>query len=124
MKRLINLGLLLSFQFCYLEWPNNTSFIFQAEYEIFRSKEHWLQNFTHPIILVGLLSQILILISIIYNDFSPKWNLLGVIALSPIVLVFVLVGLLTLNEDIIISTVPYLIFCYLFFKAKIKSLNQ
>lgn len=117
-NQLINLGLLLTFQFCYLEWPNNASFIFQATYEIFTKTDQLVQNFTHPIILVGFISQILILLSVIFKKFSPKWNLIGVIALTPIVLLFFLVGILGFNLKIIISTIPYLIFCFLFFKFR------
>lgn len=59
MRQIINIGLILSFQLCYLEWPNNASFIFQAEYEIFTKTEQLIKNFMHPIILIGLLLKLL-----------------------------------------------------------------
>ncbi len=120
MKQLINLGLLLTFQFCYLEWPNNTSFVFQAQYEIFSKTHQFARNFLHPIILIGFFSQILILLSVIFKNFNSKWNLIGVIALTPIVLLFLLVGIVSFNIKIIISTIPYLIFLILYFKFRNK----
>lgn len=118
MKQLINIGLFLTFQFCYLEWPNNNSFIFQAEYEILTKTEHLIQNLMHPIILIAIISQILILLSATFKSFNPKWNFLGIIALTPIVLLFLLVGILSLNVMIILSTIPYLFFCFLYFKYR------
>ncbi|UGS19930.1 hypothetical protein [Flavobacterium cyclinae] len=118
MKRLINIGLLLTFQFCYLEWPNNSSFVFEATYKVFSNTNQLLQNLTHPIILLGLLSQLLLVMAVIFKKFSLKWNLVGVYALTPIVLLFLFVGLLSLNFKIILSTLPFLLFCFLFFKNK------
>lgn len=44
MKRIINLCLLLSFQFCYLEWPNKSMYVFQAEEDIFSKTESLKDN--------------------------------------------------------------------------------
>ena len=120
MKRLINIGLLLTFQFCYLEWPNNTSFVFQAQYEIFSKTDQFLQNFSHPIILIGFISQISILLAIIFKNFNSKLNFIGILALTTVVLLFLIVGIVSFNFKIIISTIPYLIFLILCFKLRIK----
>jgi hypothetical protein len=45
MRRLLNLLLLITFQFCYLEWPpNNSLFIYQGEFEIIKKTDNLLNN--------------------------------------------------------------------------------
>ena len=72
MNRLLNIGLLIAFQFCYLEWPNHSMFVYQVEYEIFAKAENLLTNITHPIILLGLINQILLLLGAFLSNFSKK----------------------------------------------------
>ena len=49
MRRLLNLLLLITFQFCYLEWPpNNSLFIYQGELEIIQKTDNLLNNLLHP----------------------------------------------------------------------------
>jgi hypothetical protein len=109
MKRLLNLGLLLTFLFCYLEWPpNNSMFIFQGEYEIFTKTKNWVSNFTHPLIVLGLIAQLIMIYAVITPKINTKLNHLGIIILTPIVLLFFVAGLLSLNLKIIGSTLPFL----------------
>jgi len=109
MKRFINLGLLIAFLFCYLEWPpNNSTFIFQGEYEIFTNTKNWVSNFTHPLILLGLIAQLILIYAFISPKVNTKLNHLGVIILTPIVLLFFVVGLLSFNFKIMGSTLPFL----------------
>ena len=115
MKRLINLALLIAFQFCYLEWPpNNAMFIFQGELEIFSKTENWISNFTHPIILTGFLTQLVLLLGAILPNFNRKLNTLTVLLLSALVLLFTFIGLLGLNYKIIFSTFPFLILAVIY----------
>lgn len=109
MKQFINLGLLITFLFCYLEWPpNNSAFIFQGEYEIFTNTKNLVSNFTHPLILLGLIAQLILIYAFINPKVSTKLNHLGVIILTPIVLLFFVVGLLSFNFKIMGSTLPFL----------------
>lgn len=115
MKRIINLCLLLSFQFCYLEWPNNSIYIYQAEIDIFSKTESLIDNLSHPIILLGLIPQIIILLSVFIGSFNKKINTIAVLLLSLLVLFFFLIGLLALNYKIAVSTIPFLIFVGIYF---------
>ncbi|HLO73348.1 MAG TPA: hypothetical protein VK164_05375 [Flavobacterium sp.] len=119
-NRLLNIGLLIAFQFCYLEWPNNSVFIFQAEYEIFTKTESLLSNLTHPIILLGLITQIILLLGAILNNFSKKINNIAVLLLSILVLFFFFVGILGWNYKIIASTTPFLIFAGIYLVSLFK----
>lgn len=125
MKRLINLGLLISFLFCYLEWPpNNAAFIFQGEYEVFSNTKNWVSNFTHPLILLGLLAQLILIYAVINPKINRKMNHLGVAVLTPIVLLFFVVGFLSLNTKVIVSTLPFLVLVFFYFKTALNKSNQ
>ena len=109
MKRLINLALLIAFQFCYLEWPpNNAMFIFEGEIEIFSKTESWISNFTHPIILIGFLTQMVLLLGAVIPKFNRKINTIAVLLLGILVLFFFIIGVMALNYKIALSTLPYL----------------
>ncbi len=123
MKRFINLGLLITFLFCYLEWPpNNSTFILQGEYEIFTNTKNWVSNFTHPLILLGLIAQLILIYAVINPKINAKLNHLGVLVLTPIVLLFFVVGLLSSNIKIMGSTLPFLalvVYYIILFRRKI-----
>ncbi len=116
MNRIINLGLLIAFQFCYLEWPpNNSMFLFQAEMEIFSKTASLFDNLTHPIILLGLITQIVLLTAVFYEKLNKKLNNIAVLLLSILVLFFFLIGILGWNYKIMASTIPFLILAGIYF---------
>jgi phosphatidylserine synthase len=109
MRRVLNLTLLLAFQFCYLEWPpKNSMFIFQGEIEIATKTESLINNITHPVILAGLIAQILLIFGVLYPKFNKKANTLGVFLIFLLVFLFFIVGIFSKNYKIICSTLPYL----------------
>lgn len=122
-NRIINLGLLLSFLICYLEWAGgNSGFLFQFEYSVFSTNAN--QNtFAHPLIFIPLLGQLLLLISVFYPN--KRLTLFGIILLSVLVLVILLVGVLSFNLKIILSTIPFITISILFIEnyRKQKSLK-
>lgn len=121
-RRIINLVLIISFQFCYLQWPpNNSMFIFQVEHEIISKSENLISNITHPLIITGIFAQMMLILGILFSNFNKKWNSLGVILLGTIVLLILLVGILSLKFKIISSTIPYSLVSIYYFK-KIKSI--
>lgn len=124
MKRLINLALLIAFQFCYLEWPpNNSMFIYEGEAKIFSMTDKWMDNFTHPVILLGLLAQILVLLGAMILNFNKRLNSLGVVLLGILVLLFFVVGLMSSNYKIVGSTLPYLVLEIYYFMTLRKKVN-
>lgn len=121
MKRWLNLGLLMAFQFCYLEWPNNSMYLFEATIEIFSKTENWISNFTHPIILTALLTQLVLLIGVISPQINRKLHFIAVLLLSILVSFFFVIGLLGSNFKIALSTVPFLILAALYFYSFFKN---
>lgn len=119
MKKLINLGLFLSFFLCYLEWGGGQSiFIAQAAYElVFVQGLSWNWNTAlHPVILSAILGLLALLYSAVVNKPIPWVNVLGVTLLSAVVLLFFLVGVLNLNVRMIGSNLPFLVLAGLFFR--------
>ncbi len=115
MNRLINLGLLLAFSICYMEWGLDKSmFVFQGEYEIFCKQEGFWQTITHPLILAGLIGQLLLLWCAIRKAPNKRLNWLGIIILSPVVLLILLAGMLSFNVKMLFSTLPYIALCVVF----------
>lgn len=117
MNRLINIGLLLAFGICYMEWGlDKSTFVFQAEYEILTKKEGFWQNMTHPIILAGLIGQLLLVWCAFQKTPNKKLNWLGIIILSPVVLLLLIAGLLSLRVGMILSTLPFVVLTVLFWR--------
>jgi cobalamin biosynthesis protein CobD/CbiB len=124
MRRILNSTLLVAFQFCYLEWPpNNSLFIFQGELEIASKTNKLINNLSHPVILAGLVAQIILLLGVFYPKLNKKVNLIGVVLLFLLVFLFFIVGVFAKNYKIICSTLPYLVLfvIYIFYFRKVKS---
>ncbi|OOG73045.1 hypothetical protein [Algoriphagus sp. A40] len=119
--KLLILGVILGFSFCYTEWGTDQSaFIFEIEARFFEDLKDNISAFAHPLILAGLLGQIG-LVSCIFIPKPKKWLLLGsLILLSVIVFFFLLAGILSGNYRIILSTFPFWILSFLLLKVKSK----
>lgn len=116
MRRFLNFLLFLSFQICYLEWPpHNSIFVFQAIFKLFSKTENLVDNFTHPIILLGLLTQLLLLLGALNPKMNKKINAIGILLLGLLVLFFLLISILSLNLKMFLATLPYLSITVYFF---------
>lgn len=112
--------LLLTSLIGYTEWGNQQSmFIFQMEYALFFGNKGNVANFSHPLIFIPLIGQLILLVTIFVKQ--PKKNvvIIGASAIFILLFIYFLVGLLTQNLAIIGSTLPYLIvyiYTIIFFK--------
>ncbi len=119
--RLVNAGLLVAFSVCYLEWgKDNAAFIFQVEYTIFSKESGLMQTLTHPVIMPGLIGQILLIVSMLKKTPGKIINLTGILLLGLIVLFLLLIGILAVNYKILLSTVPYIILAAFYFYIRNK----
>ena len=110
MQRLINLSLLISFLLCYLEWgKTNHGFVFQLEYDMFSQGKGVISSFGHPLDLVPFCGQLLILYAVFQKAPNRRLTLIGLVLLSVLVLLILMVGLLSLNPRIAVSTVPFIL---------------
>jgi hypothetical protein len=123
--KFINAALLVSFSFLYLEWGKTQAhFMYEIAAIIFTKKAASFNTFTHPILVSILAGIIFILISLFSKKTGRVVNLIGVCLLGSFVLLLLLIGVLSQNAKIILSTLPYLCCSILFFHFRRKSLQK
>jgi hypothetical protein len=120
-KKII-LGLFVSSLIGYLEWGNQRQFIAEIEFNLLLKITQTVEAFIHPLVLLPLLGQSVLLISFLLP--KPKiW--LVIIASTGIALLFLmllLIGLLNSNLKITCCSLPFLVFYGLLITRR-KSLN-
>ncbi|HCX21705.1 MAG: hypothetical protein CMB80_32580 [Flammeovirgaceae bacterium] len=100
--------LVASSLFGYLEWGGgNSSFLFEAEYEVLIRLFNSPESASHPFTLIPLAGQVLLLISLIL--YKPKKILIyiGIACLGLLLYFMFVMGLFSLNLKIIGSTLPF-----------------
>ena len=116
--RLINISLLITSLICYLEWGGgNSGFLFQMEYELFQ-KSDLSNSLTHVMVLAPLAGQLTLLFTLFQPVPGRKVTAVGVGLLSVLVLMIFLIGILSLNYRIFISTLPFVIAVFFFLRKK------
>ena len=108
--KLLNLGLVLSSLIGYLEWgQENSSFLFQAEYEVLLKLFTEPSAAMHPFTLIPLLGQLLLLLSVFQKTPNKYLSLGGFIAIALLFAMMLFVGILSMNVKIIVSTLPFFV---------------
>lgn len=115
-QRLINIALFISFLICYLEWgKENSTYIFQAEWEILFQREHSRDTFTHPLVLIPFIGQLLILFTIFQKRPSRRLTTIGIILMGILVLLITLIGALSMKWKIMLLTIPFITCSFIHF---------
>lgn len=113
MKKLAIFCALVSILVCYLEWGGgNHSFIYEAEYLILFQKAGDTDALAHPAVLIPLLGQLLLLFSLFQKAPNKRLVFAGLTLMGLLVLLLLLVGILSRNWKIILSTLPFLVFSF------------
>jgi hypothetical protein len=117
-QKLINLGLILSFLICYMEWGGgNSAFVARVEYDLlFRRMDP--SNFGHPLILAPFAGQILLLITLFQRSPGRKLTLAGILLMGTLVLMLILVSVLARNLLMAASVLPFVVFAMLHFAKR------
>lgn len=109
MIKWFNIGLIVSFGLCLLEWPtNNSFFVFEMIFELFFKKKDVSTFIFHPVILAGIFGAG----CLVYNTVAgyKKWvQIVGVLLLGILVLLFLLSGIFSKNIKMIASTLPFIV---------------
>lgn len=109
-KRLLNILLLLSSLFGYMEWGKDQHlFLFQAETEILKKAFENPASVIHPFIIIPFLGQIMLLISILQKTPSRLLTYAAVIALGCILLLLLFIGVISSNTGMIAAAIPFVI---------------
>jgi hypothetical protein len=108
-RKLYLLLLIITSLFGYLEWGgNNHMFLFQAERDIFSKLFADPVAVLHPFTVLPFLGQIILLISLFQKYPSKTWVYTGVGFLGILLGLMLLIGLISTNYKVILSTIPFL----------------
>jgi uncharacterized membrane protein len=108
--KLLNVCLILTSFIGYLEWGgNNSMFLLQGEIEIFSKFVQDPNSIVHPFILLPLIGQLLLLYTLFQKRTNKIITYIGIGGIGILLLFMFLIGLISLNYKILISTIPFLI---------------
>ncbi len=109
MQKLAIFCLFASFLFCYLEWADQSAFVYEVAYLLLFEKSEKASAFSHPLVLFPFFGQLLVLISL-FLPHPKRWMVMtGMVMMGLLVLMLVLVGVLGKNWKIMLATVPFLL---------------
>ena len=110
MKRLINIFLLLTFQIGYLHWgKDNSSFIFTSEAALLSKLNTHPEALLHPLILIPLCGQLLLLYTIFQKVPNRILTYIGLACLSILMLFLFFIGIITPSIRIAGSAIPFIL---------------
>jgi len=106
----LNILLIVTSFIGYLEWSGNSHiFLFQGEAEIIHKLFTNPTSVIHPFILLPLIGQILLLITLFQKTPSKILTYISIVGLGLLLGFMFIIGIISLNFKIIISTIPFLI---------------
>ena len=109
-RKILNLLLMITSLFRYLEWgTENKMFLFQGEWEVLVKLFQDPVAAAHPFTLMPLFGQILLLITLFQREPGKILTFIGLACLSLLLLFMFLIGILSLNFKILLSTIPFII---------------
>ncbi len=109
-KKLLNLALILSSLFGYLEWgTENHSFLFQAEAEILNKLFSDPNSVVHPFTLLPLFGQLVLAASLFQKQPGKILTYAGIGCIGILLAFMFVIGILSANWKILISTIPFLV---------------
>lgn len=109
-RKMLNLGILITSLLGYHEWgTDNQYFIFQMEWEVITKMLDDVTAGLHPLILLPMAGQILLLISLFQKEPGRLLTYLGTGMLCLILAFIFLIGLLNLDIKVIASFIPFIV---------------
>lgn len=108
-KKYLNLGLILSSLTGYLEWGENSTFLFRIEAEILIKLFSDPVSVLHPFTLLPLTGQILLLITLFQNKPSRLLTYCGIACIGLLLLLMFFIGMIEFNLKILGSSLPFII---------------
>ncbi|HMS50819.1 MAG: hypothetical protein IPI59_05300 [Sphingobacteriales bacterium] len=111
--KFLNLLLIISSLFGYLEWgAGNKTFLFEGEYEVLSKLFTDPKSVVHPFTLLPLLGQILLLLTLFQKNPSKTMTYVGIACLGVLLGLMFFIGIMALNFKILISTLPFLLISF------------
>ncbi len=108
-SKLLNAGLIISSLFGYLEWSGNSHmFLFQAEADLFAKLFSNPLSVLHPFTMLPIIGQIILLITLFQKTPNRTLTYIGMIGLGLLLGFMFVIGVISGNYKITLSTVPFL----------------
>lgn len=112
-SKYLNLSLIITSFIGYLEWGGGMhSFLIEVEGEILLSVFHNPKKVLHPFILLPFLGQIFLFMTLFQKPPAKILTVSGIICLGILFLFMLIVGCISLNWKISVSTFPFLILSF------------
>lgn len=112
--KILILLLIISSLLGYLEWgKDNSSFLFQGEYELLKNVISNPKSAIHPFTLIPFLGQILLIITLFKKTPNPKLTYLGISFIGLLLLFMFFIGVISFKYKILISTLPFIVLAIL-----------
>lgn len=109
-KKVLNACLILTSLMGYLEWGgDNKMFLFQGEFEVLAKLYQDPLAAAHPFTLLPLFGQLILLFTLFQKTPGKILTLVGLGCLSVLLVFMFLIGLISLNYKILLSTLPFLV---------------
>jgi hypothetical protein len=110
MKKYALFSVFVSFLFCYLEWgKDQSSFVYEVVYIVLFKQGDMQNSFTHPLILLPFIGEIILLLLLFQKNPSRRWAFIGMLLPGILVLFLLFIGIMSQNIKIIGSTLPFLL---------------
>ncbi len=107
--KILTILLIITSLFGYLEWGgNNSSFLFQSEYDVLTKICTEPKTAVHPFTIIPLVGQILLLITLCQKESSKILTYIGIACLGLLLGFMFFIGITSLNFKILTSTLPFL----------------
>ncbi|MFY8004443.1 MAG: hypothetical protein ACOVNR_06345 [Chitinophagaceae bacterium] len=107
-KRILNGLLIVSSLLGYLEWGgNNAVFLAEAEWQVFVSFFKHPTSLMHPLIIIPIIGQILLLIGLFQQKPKQLLAIIGIICIGLLLFLILFIGIIDTNLKIIVSVLPF-----------------
>lgn len=107
--KILHIILIASSLIGYLEWGNhNHVFLAEAEIDIIHKLFTNLQSALHPLTVLPLIGQIILLTTLFQKQPSKLYSLIGIYSLGILFVLVFVIGVMSLNFKFILSTVPFI----------------
>lgn len=107
--KILNALLIVTSLFGYLEWPNNSAFLWQAELELIGKLFSDPVSVLHPFTMLPMLGQIALLITLFQKTPSRTLTVAGIVCLGLLLFFMFAIGLLSANVRVALSTLPFVV---------------
>ncbi|MEZ5041890.1 MAG: hypothetical protein R2828_18485 [Saprospiraceae bacterium] len=109
-SKILNSLLIITSLLGYLEWSgNNHSFLFQAEAQIFSKLFTDPTSVLHPFTILPMLGQVILVVTLFQKTPSKTLTYIGIGSLGILLGLMFVIGLMSLNYKVLISTIPFIV---------------